>query len=139
LPGCSGLLASVWCACVRVCHGQRFKRLGFESTDPRATFLDPLGECALEFSDGYGWAIYFLVSICSPRFFGANSSMRLSFAGTLREAITRLVSDALVEAEGQRGFRVVPISMEDLADLTELRLHIELDALRQSMRHGDEQ
>lgn len=60
-------------------------------------------------------------------------------AGTLREAITRLVSDALVEAEGQRGFRVVPMSMEDLADLTELRLHIELDALRQSMRHGDEQ
>jgi len=65
--------------------------------------------------------------------------MRLSFAGTLREAITRLVSDAMVEAEGQRGFRVLPMSMEDLADLTELRLHIELDALRQSMRHGDEQ
>lgn len=60
-------------------------------------------------------------------------------AGTLREAITRLVSDALVVAEGQRGFRVAPMSLEDLADLTELRLHIELDALRQSMRHGDEQ
>lgn len=57
-------------------------------------------------------------------------------AGTLREAITRLVSDALVEAEGQRGFRVAPVSLADLADLTELRLHIELDALRQSIRLG---
>ncbi|MFN3956185.1 MAG: GntR family transcriptional regulator [Tepidimonas ignava] len=57
-------------------------------------------------------------------------------AGTLREAVTRLVSDALVEAEGQRGFRVTTISLADLADLTELRLHIELDALRESIRLG---
>ncbi|TSE28834.1 phosphonate utilization associated transcriptional regulator [Tepidimonas thermarum] len=57
-------------------------------------------------------------------------------AGTLREALTRLVSDALVQAEGQRGFRVAPMSLDDLADLTELRLHIELDALRQSIRYG---
>ena len=58
-------------------------------------------------------------------------------AGTLREAITRLVSDALVVAEGQRGFRVAPIALEDLEDLTRLRLHIEIDALRMSIRHGD--
>ena len=58
-------------------------------------------------------------------------------AGTLREAITRLVSDALVVAEGQRGFRVAPIALEDLEDLTRLRLHIEIEALRQSIRHGD--
>lgn len=58
-------------------------------------------------------------------------------AGTLREAITRLVSDALVVAEGQRGFRVASIALEDLHDLTRLRLHIEIDALRQSIRHGD--
>jgi DNA-binding GntR family transcriptional regulator len=58
-------------------------------------------------------------------------------AGTLREAITRLVSDALVVAEGQRGFRVAPIAIDDLEDLTRLRLHIEIDALRQSIRHGD--
>jgi DNA-binding GntR family transcriptional regulator len=57
-------------------------------------------------------------------------------AGTLREAITRLVSDALVVAEGQRGFRVAPIALEDLDDLMRLRLHIEIDALRQSIRHG---
>jgi DNA-binding GntR family transcriptional regulator len=58
-------------------------------------------------------------------------------AGTLREAITRLASDALVVAEGQRGFRVSPITIEDLQDLTTLRLHIEIEALRQSIRHGD--
>ena len=58
-------------------------------------------------------------------------------AGTLREAITRLVSDALVVAEGQRGFRVAPVAIEDLQDLTALRLHIEIEALRQSIRHGD--
>jgi DNA-binding GntR family transcriptional regulator len=58
-------------------------------------------------------------------------------AGTLREAITRLVSDALVVAEGQRGFRVAPMALADLEDLTRLRLHIEIDALRQSIRHGD--
>lgn len=58
-------------------------------------------------------------------------------AGTLREAITRLVSDALVEAEGQRGFRVAPVTLEDLEDLTRLRLHIEIDALRLSIRRGD--
>jgi DNA-binding GntR family transcriptional regulator len=59
-------------------------------------------------------------------------------AGTLREAITRLVSDALVVAEGQRGFRVAPIAIEDLQDLTALRLHIEIEALRQSIRRGDD-
>jgi len=59
-------------------------------------------------------------------------------AGTLREAITRLASDALVVAEGQRGFRVAPIAIDDLADLTRLRVHIEIDALRQSIRHGDD-
>jgi DNA-binding GntR family transcriptional regulator len=58
-------------------------------------------------------------------------------AGTLREAITRLVSDALVVAEGQRGFRVAPMALADLEDLTRLRVHIEIDALRQSMRRGD--
>ena len=58
-------------------------------------------------------------------------------AGTLREAITRLASDALVVAEGQRGFRVAPVALADLEDLTRLRLHIEIDALRQSIRHGD--
>jgi DNA-binding GntR family transcriptional regulator len=58
-------------------------------------------------------------------------------AGTLREALTRLVSDALVVAEGQRGFRVTPMSVADLEAITRLRIHIEVDALRTSVQHGD--
>jgi DNA-binding GntR family transcriptional regulator len=58
-------------------------------------------------------------------------------AGTLREALTRLVSDALVVAEGQRGFRVTPMSIADLEDVTRMRILIEVDALRESIRHGD--
>ncbi|MDY0329164.1 MAG: GntR family transcriptional regulator [Thiomonas sp.] len=59
-------------------------------------------------------------------------------AGTLREALTRLVSDALVIAEGQRGFRVKPMSLADLADITRLRIHIEIHAMRESVRQGDQ-
>lgn len=59
-------------------------------------------------------------------------------AGTLREALTRLVSDALVVAEGQRGFRVTPMSVDDLEAITRLRIHIEVDALRDSVRRGDD-
>jgi len=58
-------------------------------------------------------------------------------AGTLREAMTRLASDALVEVVGRRGFRVVPMTAQDLEDLTRLRLHIEIDALRHAVRYGD--
>ena len=58
-------------------------------------------------------------------------------AGTLREALALLLSDALVVAEGQRGFRVAPISMADLADLTRTRILLETEALRRSIRHGD--
>jgi GntR family carbon starvation induced transcriptional regulator len=58
-------------------------------------------------------------------------------ASTLREALSLLVSDALVSAEGQRGFRVAPISLTDLEDLTNTRVRLETEALRQSVRHGD--
>lgn len=58
-------------------------------------------------------------------------------AGTLREAITRLASDALVVTEGQRGFRVAPIALEELEDITRLRVQIETEALRHSIRNGN--
>jgi DNA-binding GntR family transcriptional regulator len=60
-------------------------------------------------------------------------------ASTLREALSLLVSDALVSAEGQRGFRVAPISLTDLEDVTNTRVMLETEALRQSIRHGDAQ
>lgn len=58
-------------------------------------------------------------------------------AGTLREALSLLVSDALVTAEGQRGFRVATASLADLEDVTQLRVMLETEALRQSIRLGD--
>lgn len=58
-------------------------------------------------------------------------------ASTLREALSLLVSDALVSAESQRGFRVAPISLTDLEDLTNTRVMLETEALRQSIRKGD--
>lgn len=57
-------------------------------------------------------------------------------AGTLREALSLLVSDSLVIAEGQRGFSVAPLSLADLDDLTHTRILLETDALRLSMRNG---
>ncbi len=59
-------------------------------------------------------------------------------AGTLREALQLLVTDALVVAQGQRGFRVASISLDDFADITNTRVLIETEALRQSIRLGDD-
>ncbi len=56
---------------------------------------------------------------------------------TLREVLTRLASEALVVAEGQRGFEVAPVSTRNLRDLAELRLLVEGQALEDSFRHGD--
>jgi DNA-binding GntR family transcriptional regulator len=64
---------------------------------------------------------------------------RYNVAGsTIREALTRLLGEALVTSEGQRGFRVAPASLEDFRDLTEVRMLIETEALRQSIANGDE-
>ena len=59
-------------------------------------------------------------------------------AGTLREALLLLVTDALVVAQGQRGFRVAPISIEDFEDITRTRILLETQALRQSIAVGGE-
>lgn len=59
-------------------------------------------------------------------------------SGTLREALTMLMADRLVEAEGQRGFRVKSISPEELIDLNRIRVLLEKEAIRQSIEHGDE-
>jgi GntR family transcriptional regulator, carbon starvation induced regulator len=58
-------------------------------------------------------------------------------ATPLREALSRLVARGLVDAIGQRGFRVKGISRDDLADIVEVRTLIEREALRRSMVRGD--
>lgn len=60
-------------------------------------------------------------------------------SSTLREALTLLVADALVISEGQRGFKVAPISLDDLKDVTRMRKMMETLALRESIERGDDQ
>jgi DNA-binding GntR family transcriptional regulator len=57
--------------------------------------------------------------------------------GAVREALSRLTSERLVEARPQRGFRVAPISAEDLRDLTAARIEIEELCLRHAIDAGD--
>ncbi|MDZ7809437.1 MAG: FCD domain-containing protein [Arhodomonas sp.] len=59
-------------------------------------------------------------------------------ASPIREALARLVGEGLVRVFGQRGFRVPPIDLEDLWDVTNTRVLIETEALRQSIEHGDD-
>lgn len=59
-------------------------------------------------------------------------------AGTMREALSLLIADALVVSQGQRGFRVAPASLEDFGDITETRVMLECEALRQSIALGDD-
>ncbi|MFC3000455.1 GntR family transcriptional regulator [Falsiroseomonas tokyonensis] len=66
--------------------------------------------------------------------------LRLAYGAgvsTLREALTRLASEELVVAEGQRGFRVAPVSAEDFAEIADLRLLLERHAIRDSFAAGD--
>jgi DNA-binding GntR family transcriptional regulator len=55
----------------------------------------------------------------------------------VREALSRLVADGLVIAEDQRGFRVSPLSLADLHDVTHTRIELECLALRRSIARGD--
>lgn len=59
-------------------------------------------------------------------------------ASTLREALTRLVGEALVTSEEQRGFRVAPMSLSDFRDISATRIFVELEAMRQSLTQGDD-
>lgn len=56
----------------------------------------------------------------------------------VREALSRLVADGLVQASDQRGFSVSPVSQSDLKDLTQTRIDIESLALRRSIERGDD-
>lgn len=57
----------------------------------------------------------------------------------LREALNRLTQEGLVLADQRRGFRVAPMSVEDFADTTRMRLMLDLQALRESIQDGDDE
>lgn len=56
---------------------------------------------------------------------------------TLRELLNRLSSEGLIEAEGQKGFMVAPVSATNLKELAAMRLLLEGHALAQSFAAGD--
>lgn len=60
-------------------------------------------------------------------------------ATPLREGLSRLVSEGLVRAIGQKGFRVAEVSRDDLADIIRMRSVIESEALRLSMQRGSDE
>lgn len=78
--------------------------------------------------------------------FAAGQPLRLAALQTryglgfspLREAMTRLTAEGLATAESMRGFRVAPLSVEDLRDTMETRIFVETEALRRSILHGDD-
>ncbi|MCP5366575.1 MAG: FCD domain-containing protein [Hyphomicrobiales bacterium] len=54
----------------------------------------------------------------------------------IREACARLAAEHLVEARGQRGFAVAPVSAAELGDLIDLRRHLETAALERAIARG---
>lgn len=58
-------------------------------------------------------------------------------SSAVREALSRLASDGLVDSEPQRGFRVKPLSLDELRDLTSTRIQIESLCIQDSLVHGD--
>lgn len=60
-------------------------------------------------------------------------------ATPLREGLAQLSTLGFVVFDSRRGFRVTPISREDLEDITALRKVIETTAMRQSIESGDDE
>lgn len=57
----------------------------------------------------------------------------------LREALSRLTTRGLVQFEEQCGFRIAPLSLEELYDLYNVRAEIDCLALTLAIENGDDQ
>lgn len=55
----------------------------------------------------------------------------------IREALSRLAAEGLLDSADHRGFRVAKVSKEELLDLTRARIDLECTALRRSIEQGD--
>ncbi len=67
-------------------------------------------------------------------------TLRVDYAAglsQLREALMRLASEDFVILENNKGFRVAPVSPEELIDITTVRCEVEAIALRMAMEKGD--
>ena len=71
-----------------------------------------------------------LISELKDRYFSGGSP--------IREALSGLVSQGLVEKESQKGFKVASLSLDDFKDVAETRIRIELMALEMALKKGDD-
>lgn len=55
----------------------------------------------------------------------------------LREALSRLSREGLIQVEDQRGYRVAPVSSHNLRELIRLRAEFECLALREAVKNGN--
>ena len=51
----------------------------------------------------------------------------------IREALSRLVAEQLVTVQEQKGFRAAPMSVAEFREITDLRVMLEVQALRRSI------
>lgn len=80
-----------------------------------------------------------IVGVWSPgeRIKAAEVSQRYGVSATpAREALQRLAADGLVILDSQRSAQVAPVSVQDLRDAYEIRIMLEPEALRRSIRNG---
>lgn len=60
-------------------------------------------------------------------------------ASPLREALSQLAPMGFVDFDSRRGFRVAPMSIEDLTDITRIRILIEIEALKLSIENESDE
>jgi DNA-binding GntR family transcriptional regulator len=65
------------------------------------------------------------------------SAFRVSWS-PLREALSRLVAEGLIQVDESRGYRVAPVSRAEMADALHMRKSLEAMALRASIEKGDD-
>lgn len=58
--------------------------------------------------------------------------------GTLREALSQLSSEGFVTVEAGKGFKVAPVSAEELLEITDHFITLEKRAVREAIAHGGE-
>lgn len=69
--------------------------------------------------------------------FGVLAQRYDASVGVLREGLSRLAEQGLVESEPRHGFRVTQVSADDLLDLTSARIAVETMVLRDAIARGD--